>query len=202
MHRDWAIHSRDLLRLHESLLAGDRLAGEELAQLLYLRLVRELGGDSDLGTEAVGRAWLAYVTRPAMFDASRGVPLDRFLLQAARADLSNLKQQERRRKRREGRVALENLQKAKNSVADGAAAGNLEHEEESTANGVLQGKLLAALPEEVDRRVFILQLKRERKTEAFAEVLGVGHLPVAEQRAIVKRVKDRIGKVLRRLKKE
>ena len=44
----------------------------------------------------------------------------------------------------------------------------------------------------------VLRLQGERRTEAFAEILGISHLSIETQRREVKRAKDRIDKTLRR----
>jgi hypothetical protein len=48
-------------------------------------------------------------------------------------------------------------------------------------------------------RVVMLMLDGERSTDACARVLGLADLPAPEQAREVKRVKDRLGKRLRRL---
>lgn len=49
-----------------------------------------------------------------------------------------------------------------------------------------------------DQQILALRLQGERRTEAFAEILGISHLPIEAQRREVKRIKDRIDKILRR----
>lgn len=49
-----------------------------------------------------------------------------------------------------------------------------------------------------DRQLFLLMLNGVRKTEPYADILGVVGLPVAEQRREVKRAKDRLTKSLTR----
>ena len=49
-----------------------------------------------------------------------------------------------------------------------------------------------------DRQILALRLQGERRTEAFAEILGLSYLPIEAQRREVKRAKDRIDKILRR----
>jgi hypothetical protein len=55
---------------------------------------------------------------------------------------------------------------------------------------------------EAEERVLPLLLRKERKTSAYAEVLGITHLPLADQRKEVKRVKDRMAKRLKRAEGE
>lgn len=49
-----------------------------------------------------------------------------------------------------------------------------------------------------DRQLFLLMLNGVRETEPYAEILGISHAPLPEQRAEVKRAKDRLTKSLRR----
>ena len=49
-----------------------------------------------------------------------------------------------------------------------------------------------------DQQLLALRLQGVRRTEAFAEILGITHLPIETQRREVKRAKDRIDKMLRR----
>jgi hypothetical protein len=58
--------------------------------------------------------------------------------------------------------------------------------------------VLGALDSETDRQLLELKLSGERKTGAFAKILAITHLPMAEQKKIVKQHKDRIDKIVRR----
>ena len=49
-----------------------------------------------------------------------------------------------------------------------------------------------------ERAALDLMLGEERRTASFAEALGIGHLSVTEQEAVVKRTKDRIKKRIER----
>jgi RNA polymerase sigma-70 factor (ECF subfamily) len=57
---------------------------------------------------------------------------------------------------------------------------------------------MSLLQDPTDRQILALRLQGERRTEAFAELLGISHLPIGVQRREVKRAKDRIDKILRR----
>jgi len=54
------------------------------------------------------------------------------------------------------------------------------------------------VPEAEFQRVLALMIDDVRETSAYAEVLGITDLPVAEQRKHVKQVKDRLKKRLQR----
>jgi hypothetical protein len=51
----------------------------------------------------------------------------------------------------------------------------------------------------VEWKVVQLMADGERRSPTYAALLGLGHLPAAEQAREVKRVKDRLQKRLRRL---
>lgn len=50
-----------------------------------------------------------------------------------------------------------------------------------------------------ERKVVALMLNNIRETIAYSQVLGIDHLPPKEQQKAVKRIKERIGKRLRRI---
>jgi len=193
--------AQGLLWLHTRLLNGDRVASEELAELLLERLVCEVAGrfrgtDPQLVSDAVTDALLDYCARPSGFDPSQGIPLSRFLAHAARRNVSNLLRGERRRKTREEKWG-ESL--AEKDVELGASVGNPIQNEAQIQQQRLGG-LAQALKDPVDKKIFQLRTQGERRTSEFAKVMGVAHLPKAEQRREVKRAKDRIEKLLQRRK--
>lgn len=57
---------------------------------------------------------------------------------------------------------------------------------------------LTALDDDRDRRLLGLLLDGDTSTEAAADALGIGHLPVEEQRIEVKRNKDRMKAKIKR----
>jgi len=61
-------------------------------------------------------------------------------------------------------------------------------------------KVMQILENAVDRKIFELQMSGERKTEAFAKVMAISHLPMEEKRRKVKQAKDRIVAQLKRQK--
>ena len=76
-------------------------------------------------------------------------------------------------------------------VPDGLPAG-------TTLEEVL-AMVQATMSDPQDRELLELMLDGERKSEAFSEVLGIGHMTPLEQRRIIKQRKDRIDARLRRL---
>jgi RNA polymerase sigma-70 factor (ECF subfamily) len=189
-----------LLTLHWRLLAGDRIASEEVFTLLLSSLTRQVSRqfpttDEQAIWDGVSDALLDYCARPQQFDERRGVPLDRFLGQAAWRNVANWHRGEKRRKAREERAGQENLVLA---VELDPTAGNLLQKEETARQQHQQEQLMRVLQDPKDQQILGLRRQGERRTKAFAEVLGITHLPIEVQRREVKRNKDRIDKILRR----
>lgn len=192
--------SAQLLALHRRLCNGDRTASEEIASLLLSPLVQNVSRkfsrtDEHTIWDGVTDAILDYCARPDQFDTTRAVPLDRFLYTAAWRNVANSLRGETRRKARE--------EKAGHAYAEFAveldpAAGNLLQEEEIEQLHRQQVELMSTLSGEKDRQILALRLQGERRTEAFAKILEISHLPMDAQRREVKQAKDRIDKILRR----
>jgi hypothetical protein len=186
-----------LLALHRALLAGSRTASEGIAAMLILPLTGELCRafeqlDPGLVSDGVTDAILEYVAAPQSFDATRGVPLDRFLRKNAWRNIANTVRGEVRRQRREQTAAamapLVELHPAVgNDLQDELDKRTAQHERE-----------LAALASDIDKEIQRLRHSGERRTAQFAKVLGIAHLSASEQRREVKRAKDRIDKILQR----
>jgi RNA polymerase sigma-70 factor, ECF subfamily len=189
-----------LLALHRRLCDGDRTTPEEVARLLLSPLVQEISRrfprmDEQIIADGVTDAILAYCAEPERFDEKRGVPLDRFLHMASRRKVANSWRGEKRRKVREeraSRISGEAL------VELDPAAGNLLQREKTEQRQRQQVRLMNMLPNQQDQQILALRLQGERRTEVFAEILGVTHLSIGDQRREVKRAKDRIDKILRR----
>jgi DNA-binding response OmpR family regulator len=102
----------DLQRLHARTRLGDEHAPEQLLTQALPDLVRRLlrrfrRAPRDLVVDAVEDALLDYISDPSCFDMTRDVPLLAFLLQAARRNLINSLESERRRHDRQSRYARE-----------------------------------------------------------------------------------------------
>ncbi len=189
--------------LHQRLLAHDPTATDEA--ILYwgphlhaaLRRRNPSVSDPHLLEEAVHTTLFEYVKRPDRYDAAK-TSLASYLLMAADRDLKNLLQREWRHRAR--LVPLD-------PVAHAYPARNDEQDEDdeiALPPGVTRAQVLEALRSKVtderDWRVLeLMVIEKERRTEVYAQVLGIEHLPKDTQRREVKRVKDRLAKVLRRI---
>jgi RNA polymerase sigma-70 factor (ECF subfamily) len=193
--------TKDLLALHRRLLDGDRVASEELVEVLLGHLVNEMTRkfrrtDVHLLSDGVTDALLEYCLKPRAFDAGRGVPLDRFLAKAAWRNIANSLRGERRRQIRERK----SLQLSDEKVVElQPTMGNpIQNEPENLQQQL--DEIRRSLENPTDGEILDLRVMGERRTEPFAKVMGISHLPIDQQRREVKRAKDRIDKVLRRRK--
>ncbi|MBN9121014.1 MAG: hypothetical protein J0I06_17995 [Planctomycetes bacterium] len=138
------------------------------------RAAPELIGD------AVDRALVDFLCSPQRFDPTRG-DLGRYLRVAARRDLLNLLDGERRARRG---IALD-------SVAEPADHRNWIRDEELTWDDPRLTAELAAF-DTTERTAFELMRGGVRKMAVFVARLGLTHLAADEQAVAVKRIKGRV----------
>lgn len=179
-------------RLHARTRLGDESAREQILTLALPDLTRRLHqrfrrAPQDLVADAVEDALLDYVSDPSRFDMRRQVPLLAFLLQAAARNLINRLESERRSQNRQIRYASD----AAARIADRGTSHGLEFWQTLSANDVTT--------DEGERQAFELWRGGERRTEAFARVLGMSDRSLSEQTQAVKRFKDRLIKRIRRM---
>lgn len=174
--------------------------------------------------EKAGEAILAYGHAPEKANAVKGAGVFNYLELRARSRVANYRRDEATRARYE--AAFARGERAGGSTSPEARSGNspkprghtLERNPvELRRRAVEQGKTDAidelddaeerarrwdAATREItnpqDRAILELMRAGERRTERFAEVLGIVDLPNAQQRSVVKQRKDRIKAALRR----
>lgn len=194
----------EALALHRRLADGDPVASADLAEsfLEYLaqHLIERNGNvDPILCYEAAEDTLLSLIKRPSSYRPERG-SLDTYMRMSASADLKNLLRSERRHAARRadwGHVELspEMRKYVQDEAADPARIVDLA---ETVRERQQQ---LSRSPDGLsEEEAAVLQLMRirERKTELYAQALGITHLPFDQQQREVKRVKDRITKKLQR----
>jgi len=197
------------LLLHEELLAGDPTAPARVAATLLSPLIEKLHRahrrvDRDLLTTAAIDAWHQYVKAPGKFDPSRGKTLLGYLKMAAEGDLLNALDRAKRDKRRLVEldalppVEVERLLRNREGRFDEDPQARLELSEDQKQAAAMYRLLDELFPSSIDRQLVELILANERKTESYAQILGLQHLTKQEQQREVKRHKDRINKRLRR----
>jgi RNA polymerase sigma-70 factor (ECF subfamily) len=200
----------DGLRLVQRLLDGDPVATSDFAVAYLHAIVRSLRisnatpDQAVVETAAEDAIW-SFITRPSQYDPSRMTILA-YLSMAARQDLKNLLRAEQRHTRnradwgrRDDDVELfDPLENVQGSELDDPARMAELHEAIAQKMAELKERVAAVDANLTHNEVeaLLLVIDGERKTERFAEVLGLTHLPLAEQRREVKRFKDRMGKRL------
>ncbi len=194
------------LPLHRRLVDGDPTAPADLAEELLPGLLGRLRrrfpnlAQDTILYDAVIDAVLSYTERPGQFDPSKA-SLVGYLTMSAKGDVLNALERNKKRGAREVSLeVVEDSPKARKTLSKHglvASADDLvlaRFESERLAEDI---RAAARSPE--DSRVLHLLVDGERRTERFASVLGVEHLELAEQKRIVKQVKDRLKKRLERM---
>lgn len=175
--------------LHDLILTGDGQAIDELAACVLpfaksrLRRRRIYSGAADWVEDAVHDAFIDYWRAPGRYDPSRGL-LSSYLLLAAHRNLLDRIQRERR-------LAAKHVLLARDScIAEEASFGGAD----------VMTHISRLTWDFTKPEVLILELlfDRERRTDVYADVLGIAHLPPSIKRAEVKRAKDRVRQRLRR----
>jgi hypothetical protein len=141
---------------------------------------------TDLIATGAADAILDHFAHPNVFDPTRGIPLDRFLLLPATRNLNNLLQAEARRRIREREYAHQ--LRAANDCAAAAIERRCDIE-------MIRRRFIDQ-SDPAERAAVECWLAGARTTGELAESLNVMRLPQVEQQRAVKRFKDR---VIRRL---
>jgi RNA polymerase sigma-70 factor (ECF subfamily) len=188
--------------LHERLLDGDLVASQELATAFLPAVVERLKRrfprleDESFIFDAAADAILSYAERPSQYDP-QGLRLLSYLVMSADGDLKNTLQRHQRRTHREVPMRdVELLLDARNSEGE-----EVYSEEHAAAPEVKEvgHRIREEIPDSVDQQLVDLMMQGERRTEAFARVLGITDMEVLQQRKLVKQHKDRLKKRLMRL---
>ena len=149
--------------------------------------------DEHILEEAAIQAVLDFVEHPNKYQPARLTVL-KYLRMAAAGDLKNLLAKERRHALR--RAPLE-------AVELHPPAGNERQEGAHLPAGVSQELLFRRLREQTpdprDWQAMQMMIDGVRATADYARIYGLTDLPVVEQRRQVKRHKDRLEKVMKRL---
>ena len=177
--------------LHLRLVSGDDAAADRMFAVLVPRLHRALSARFqhvpwDWRHDAAVDALLDYLRNPRRFDPARGVPLTKWLECPARRNLLNRLTLEQRRTFYETNVP--------HSTLEAYPVPTPDREPD------LGNYLRLMFPDWTGAEYAALRLWMcgERHTSVFARLVGAAGLPPREQRAIVKRLKDKLFKRLRR----
>jgi DNA-directed RNA polymerase specialized sigma24 family protein len=190
--------------LHRRVLAEDPVAFAELCEAALPHLVESLyarfpNRDAHLLESSAIDALMAYHDDPARYDPDR-LSLFGYLRMAARGDMLNRIDSHRRREDRLVYVDDEDVTlppDAEDTVEDAVRLDEWLARHTTLSRREVLIRLHEAL-DPVDEEIILMMLEGIRATERYAAVMGITHLAVDEQRAEVKRAKDRLNKKLRR----
>jgi hypothetical protein len=194
---------RELLR---RLAERDPTAPASIAQSFldslidWLRNVNDQQIDEHLCVQSAGDAIIAFIKNPASYRPDRTNSLFSYLKMSASGDLKNALRTEK--SRRGPTVPLECVELSPDAgkylaeVDDPSTRAEIVEEVQRAEEHILGTLRAALLPQE--REALELLLQGERKTPAYAQALGIDHLPQSEQAAEVKRFKDKIAKRIER----
>ena len=191
--------------LHARLVAGDPVAPAELAErYLDILVVRVAGAypglDDDLYGDAAETALVSLIKNPVSYDPQRS-SLENYLALSARRDLLNLvRSRQRQQGAASGFSVVELSVESTETIADDDPgvdpAAVLERADDDRPPGWLQE--ITAVWTYQEREFLDLMQENERRTSRYAEVLCIADLAPAEQRAEVKRMKDRLTRRIQR----
>lgn len=198
-------------QIYDRLCQDDPVASSDLAEAYLTPLAEWLRRtnsrvDAQFCDEAAGDAIIALIKNPRSYDPAR-LRLTAFLRMSATGDLRNILAKERRHQSHRADLTLVELFGADRNQE----AGTAQEQAQDAVDGPVQDDrdMLMAMATGVvetftpgERQTLELLIEGERRTQEFARVLDVSHLPQSEQRREVKRVKDRIKKRLQRARSQ
>jgi DNA-directed RNA polymerase specialized sigma24 family protein len=187
--------------LHQRILShDDSTAFEELVNATYMRLIDDIlkcanptDNRHDV-EEAVGKALLDYREKPERYQPERA-SLYAYLRSIAHNDFRDARRKESRHTGRQ--ISLNDPSLAEHDFADDTEdMSSIAYAKE------LWAYVEKTLPNVTDRNLALLIINQVPSTSVlYIKLLGIEHLPEAEQRTKVKRERDRIVKHLRRLRR-
>jgi RNA polymerase sigma factor (sigma-70 family) len=189
--------------LHARLVAGDLVASAELAEMILPEVRRRLDrqwpglAGTDAVHDAVIDVFVAYVREPGRYDPSRSNLVSWLQMQAHGDLINDYRSPTRSFFQRRVSLLREDVE-----GEDFARKLRLVKEDDypSDTERALLEEAFAKLDDARDQHLLALMIDGDTSTKAAAEILGLDHLPLDEQRAEVKRNKDRIkAKVKRHL---
>ena len=191
-------------RLYQRLVDRDPIAPSDFAETFLSPLIDWITEHNraiypDVINEAAEEAILAVIRNPASYHSSES-SLETYLRMSAQGDLRNLLHREATHRSKNERLEVVELS---------AESGKYLGRENDPALGLMiveeRARLSAAVPDavrqgltDIEARVLQLMQAGERRTAAYANVCGIADRPAAEQRRLVKQIKDRLQKRIER----
>jgi hypothetical protein len=189
---------------HHRILSRDPIAFAQLCERAFEHLVLFLksqfpGAEDHLPEMVVIDCLMNYYAKPVQFNPEK-LSLFAYLRMASRGDMLNALDKNQRREKRLFNInspeIRDQLLKQDGLREESELDDWLKEHTTLTRREILQA--LAKKLDKADMQVLLLSLDGVRESARYAEVMGITHLPLAEQRQTVKRTKDRIYKTLRR----
>jgi len=188
-------------RLHARLIAGDKLVTAELAEIFFPALCASAErkyhylSDLHLVTIAAEEAFLAYLTHPEKFDPKKA-SLIGYLFMATRFNVIDKFRASKKNFVGLDPSTLEHIVEGETTDPESKLIG--EEDAQFAPSSPAMRRMFSVVTDSIDREVVKLMMEGERKTEAYAQVMGLLHLPVTEQQMKVNQTKDRLKRALRR----
>ena len=171
--------------------------GDQIVRILKYKFQTAATRDEAYIMEAVNEALFGYYKNPNAFNPEK-LTLLSFLIVAAKRDLLNILQKEKKHLNRKNLPEDVELQeKFWNSVMEGQSSPDdtIQYDEKMTT---IQNLLEGLFENKRDVILAEMIIGADRETELYIEVLEITELTVDEQRIEVKKNKDRIKQVLKR----
>lgn len=191
--------------LHARLSSGDPTASAEIAEIFLPLLCKQMAfhiqhePDPQLAEQAVVDALMNYLERPAQYNPTLNPDLLKYLCMSAKGDLANARDSEKRR--------AKHYAEPPRDVANSGDVSERETEYADDTDFVTEilhrdSEVYVWIREQTqsstDLHVVELMLEGVHRTEPYAIVLEITHMPYPEQARLVKQHKDRIKARLRR----
>ncbi len=197
---------------HQRLIDGDPLASSDIASAIYPAFIgifskKYSGIEQELIANAVADAVIAYLKHPQDYPADKGIKLFNYLYTRIKGLTLNYYQKEKTRKSRElshNDIFSEPQESLSEEVVFQSEEANVElfdsNIEYSEEKVLLPqtDRLSEIFDNSTDQRMAHLIIVGVRATAQFSSMLGIELRSLSEQKAIVKRHKDRIKKRLER----
>lgn len=185
-------------KLHERVLSGDPLASEAVFMAFMEPLTKmvmwKMRCKQEDAYDAMVDAVFIYLNEPERYDPKKA-SLTTFLGMMAKRRLSDKRDSERNQAEREKKYAAQFELLARNPKEVMEAEVEAKRAVESLVKG-------GYMKNDQDWTALELILSGERSTEVLAKALGLGDLPKDEMKRAVKRVRDRLMKLLERIGKK
>jgi RNA polymerase sigma-70 factor (ECF subfamily) len=199
-----AVVEQRIYALHSRLLAGDRVASEELGELLLgpvlARLERrwQQWAYTDVLYDAVVDVFLDYIDAPERYDSSQG-SLMGWLELAAHRDVTNIYRSRKQRLLHDtpplSALGVESVSSGelpgRLSVVGMARIGPDPDNVDRLDNLHVWSRIREACPDERERElIWAVWVEHETSWERLALIIGAGHLPLDRRRRKVKNKRD------------